>query len=528
MKTKVNRFITALLVMAMFFALTGCSGTPADDTNEPGTQGASTGEEIVSSKDTMTVAIDREPQSMDPTATNISITCTIVSQIFDTLLDFDPDMNIIPSLAESYEQIDDVTYKFNLRKGVKFHNGEELKASDVVFSLKRANEKPVSRAYTQEIDMEGFETPDDYTVIIRTKEPYAAFYQSLCVSRLSIVNEKATLEAENDVNSNPVGTGPFKFASWTAGDNVTIERNDDYWGETAKLKQVVFRIITEQSSRVVEIESGGVDAALVLPAVDYERLEDNEDIDLELYTSHYVRYIAFNTTQDSLADKRVRQALNYATDIDTIRDVLYTEKGAQKATTPVPPGIEGRHEDLAQYDYNPEKAKELLKEAGYDNDLEISFTYLGNTTNTLMGEMLQEQWKDVGVILTLNPLESGALTENANNMRQEVMPVRSAYSIGEAGEGLMKLFHSSNHGPGGSRVNYTNPRVDELLETAKVTMDENERNEMYREVQEIVHDEALMIYLCYEYTSVALGSKVRGFNPIPTERIDYSTIYFVE
>ncbi len=288
-------------------------------------------------KEVMTVAIDREPQSLDPTATNISITCTIVAQIFDTLLDFDTDMNIVPGLAESYEQIDSLTYRFNLRKGVKFHNGEELKANDVIYSLKRANEKPVSGAYTAEIDMEGFETPDDYTVIIRTKEEYAPFTSLLCLTHLSIVSEKAAIEAGGDANINPIGTGPFKFKSWTAGDNITIERFDDFWGENAKLKSVVFRIITEQSSRVVEIESGGVDAALVLPAIDYERLDADENINLVLYPSIYVRYIAFNTTQNSLADKKVRQALNYATDIDTIREVLYTKMGAQKATTIVPP-----------------------------------------------------------------------------------------------------------------------------------------------------------------------------------------------
>ncbi len=180
------------------------------------------------------------------------------------------------------------------------------------------------------------------------------------------------------------------------------------------------------------------------------------------------------------------------------------------------------------YDYNPEKARELLKEAGYEDNYKTSFTYLANATNNLMAQMLQAQWAEVGVTLSLNPMESGALTENANRMNQEVMPVRSAFNIGETGEGLMKLFHSSNHGPGGSRVNYSNPYVDNLLERAKITMDLEERNKIYLEVQKVIHDEALLIYLCYEYSSVALNSKVRGFNTIPNERIEYSTVYFAD
>lgn len=540
---KKQRIIAVLLAVAL--AISGCGGSKAPEEtkavenaaaanqessgSEASEKMAEEGEQISTSKTTLTVAIDREPVSMDPTGSNHSITCTIVSQMFETLLKFNENMEVVPGLAESYEQVDELTYKFNLRKGVKFHDGEEMKASDVVFSIKRAAEKPISVGYTEQIDLDALEAPDNYTVILKTKEPYTVIRQILCLSQLAIVSEKAVTEMGDDAYArNPVGTGAFKFDSWTAGDNVTIARNDDYWGDKAYLEKVVYRIITEQTSRAIEVESGGVDMALLIPASDYERLEENPDIDLKLYTSLYVRYIAFNTTQGPLTDKTVRQALNYATDIDSIRETLYTDKGAQEAVTVVPPGLPGRNENMTAYDYNPEKARELLKEAGYDNNLEVSFTYLANATNNLMAQMLQAQWADVGVTLTLNPLESGALSEYANGMKQEVMPVRTAFSIGDSGEGLEKIYHSAFKGAGGSRVNCSNDEIDELLEKARVTMDETERNSIYEQVQQIAHEESYVIYLCYEYSSIACSNKMRGLVTPPDERINYSTIYFVD
>lgn len=534
--------VVALFMVCLLAGLTGCAaqssgGKPQSDAAASGTEQAGSKNEkqpgaentgtAVSAKKELVVAIDREPQALDPTGSNHSIACTIVSQMFETLLKFDSSMNVVPGLAESFEQIDDTTFKFHLRKGVKFHNGEELKAGDVIFSFKHAADTPIGMPYTEKIDLDALEAPDDYTIILKTKEPYAAIQQILCISHLSIINEKAFTEMGKDAYArSPVGTGPFKFNAWAAGDNLSIVKNEDYWGEKAKLEKVTFRFITEQTSRTVEIESGGVDMALVIPAADYERLEENPEIDLTLYTSLYVRYIAFNVTQGPLQDKNVRKALNYATDIDTICEVLYTSKGAEVSTGPVPPGLMGRNGQLEQYGYNPDKARELLKEAGYDNNLEISFTYLGNATNNMMAQMLQEQWASVGVTLTLNPLESGALSEYANAMKQEVMPVRTAFISGDIGEGLETMYHSRSQGT--SRINSNNPELDALLDEASVTMDQDKRINLYQQAQEIINEESYSIYLCYEYSSIAHSSKLRGLETPPTERVDYSKLYFEE
>lgn len=515
-----KRLTARILALCMIMTLVAC-GSKDTDEQDPSTT------KSLSAKSDLVVAIDREPQALDPTGSNHSITCTIVSQMYETLLEFDEKMNIVPCLAESYEEVDDTTLVFRLRKGVKFHNGEEMKASDVIFSLNRAASTPIGVAYTEKIDLASTKANDDYTVTIKLVEPYAAIKETLCISYLSILSEKEVNSVGEGAISRGAmaGTGPFKFESWTPGDNVTIIRNDDYWGEKARLEKVVYRFITEQTSRTIELESGGVDMAMLIPATDYERIRANENLELELYTSLYVRYIAFNVAKDSpLQNKLVRQALNWATDMDTMVSILYTDDGAQVSTGPVPPGLNGRNNNLKIYGYDVEKAKALLAEAGYPNGFDLTFTCLGNATNNMMGQMLQEMWKAVGVNLILNPLESGALSEYANGMKQEVMPVRTAYSIGDIGEGLEAVYHSKNRGT--SRVNCANSELDVLLDEAAKTMDSNRRAELYEKAQEIIQDEAYCMNLCYEYTSIGHSSKLKGLTTPPTERTDYSKIYF--
>lgn len=517
-----RRLSTLALALCIILSLAACGNK---STTDPGTDADQT--QVLSSKTDLKVAIDREPQALDPTGSNHSITCTIVTQMYETLLEFDENMNIVPCLAESYDEVDDTTLVFHLRKGVKFHNGEEMKASDVLYSLNRAAGTPIGSTYTEKIDLANTTADDEYTVTLKLLEPYAAIKETLCISFMSIVSEKEVESVGEDTFARGAlaGTGPFKFESWTPGDNITIVRNDEYWGEKALLEEVSFRFITEQTSRTIELESGAVDMAMLIPATDYERIRENDELGLTLYTSLYVRYIAFNVAKEGpLQNKLVRQALNWATDMDTLVEILYTSDGAQVSTGPVPPGLNGKNENLALYGYDVEKAKALLAEAGYPNGFDITFTCLGNATNNMMGQMLQEMWKKVGVNLILNPLESGALSEYANGMNQEVMPVRTAYSIGDIGEGLENVYHSKNQGT--SRVNSDNPELDALLDAAASTMDADERAKLYEEAQELIQDEAYCMNLCYEYTSIGHSSNLKGLTTPPTERTDYSKIYF--
>ncbi len=518
MKRKKMSLVSLLLVIALL--LGGCGGTGGE---------TGSGGESEPVRDTLIVGMDREPAGLDPTSTHVTTAVMIFNNIYDTLLSFDNEMKIQPRLAISYEQLDDVTYKFHLRKGVKFHNGEELKSSDVLFSFKRLYDIPAAKGQVSMIDPNGFECPDDYTFVLKTTEPWSALPAQICSSYLNIVSEKAVTEAGEDFNRNPVGTGPFQFVSWTAGDSIVVERFEDYWDEKALLKTINFRIITEATSRVIDLESGGIDIALAVGVTDIERLRENAATDLIQFNHTGIRYGAFNCSKEVFADKRVRQALNYATNVEIIRDVLYDKGiGAMPATTSVIPILSGRNTDLVQYDYDPEKAKALLAEAGYPDGFSVEYNFLSNTKNTRLGEMLQAQWAEVGVELVMAPLESATLTATLNAGEHDFCTANSTYALGDTIEGLYSFYHSSMHGTSRCRAYLSNPEIDALLDEARVEKNEDKREQLAYEIQALVHEEAPWIYIAYEYYNVGLLADVQGFKPAPNSAHDFSCVYIAE
>lgn len=540
-----KRLVSLALAVLMGLSLCACGGgnaeetSPAADTSPAATEAATAGvekgpieaaeNETVSSKDTLVVAFDREPASLDPIGNNVVVKRMIEANIFDTLLKFDENMEPVPCLAESWEQVDETTWKFNLRQDVTFHNGDPLTAQDVKFSFERVHSGTEGNDAVGEFDPAGYEAPDDYTFILKTLEPYAFTEAQVCSPALSIVPEKVVTEmGDDEFGRNPVGSGPYKFVSWTAGDNITVERNDDYWGEKSILKTVKFRIITESASRTIDLESGGVDITLGLPTTDAERIEQNPDTQLIISTGATDRYIAFNCQKDVFKDKRVRQALNYATDKESIRIVCYGEETSEKMDSVVPSTLPGHTADLVQYDYDIEKAKALLEEAGYGDGLEVEFMYLANSTNNMMAELLQQMWGQVGVTLVLKPTESGALTTALNKGEQELCCAGTSYSLFEAGAGLYNMFHTDRMYSGSARSNLSSPEVDKVLDEIIVTGDAEKRAELVVTAQELIHEESPFIYIAFTKNIIGAGSKVRGFVPTPTAMYDFRSVYFVE
>ncbi len=478
-----------------------------------------------STKDTLIMGVDREPVSLDPADVLTNVKQMIENGIYDTLLTFDADMTIQPRLAESWEKVDELTWKFNLRQGVKFHNGDELKASDVLFSFRRAGESAVAARAVMMFDLAASEAPDDYTFILKTKEPYAYTEAQLCDRMLSVLSEAAVSAMGQDHARNPVGTGPYVFGSWVAGDNITIHRNDNYWGEKSILKTLVFRIITESASRTIDLESGGLDLTLALPQNDAERIAANPDMQLLVHTYNAVRYIGFNCAQPKLQDKRVRQALNYATDTKTIRAVVYGENTSGEMLSPVPAELPGFNPDLVQYEYNVDKAKALLKEAGVEN-LELEFMYLANSANNMLAAMLQQMWGEVGVTLVLKPTESGALSTALNKGEHEICSAGTTNALGEAGAGLYNFFNTKTQFTSGNRTNLSVPEIDALLDKIQVTTDTAEREKMVYDAQVLIHEEAPMIYLSYQYAILGASAKLKGLTLTPTSMYDFTKVYF--
>ena len=541
-----KRFLCLTLTLCMVLMACGKGGDEKQNNAEPSLnssaaskEAASVGvekgpiqaiaDEKVSSKDILVVAFDREPATLDPLGNNVTVKRMIEGGIFDTLLEFDENMKPSPCLAESWEQIDDLTWKFNLRQDVKFHNGDSLTSKDVKFSFLRVNNGTMGNDAAAKFDPDGYETPDDYTFILKTIEPWAFTEAQVCSEALGIVPEKVVTEVGDDAFGRaPIGSGAYKFVSWTAGDNITVERNDDYWRDKSILKTIKFRIITESASRTIDLESGGVDITLGLPTTDADRIDENPDTQLIVSTGATDRYIAFNCQKDVFKDKRVRQALNYATDKESIRVVCYGENTSETMDSVVPSTLPGHISTLKQYDYNIEKAKELLKEAGVENGFEVEFMYLANSTNNMLAELLRQMWSQVGVTLILKPTESGALTTSLNKGEQELCCAGTSYGLFEAGAGLYNMFHTERMYSGSARSNLSNPEVDKVLDEINITPDEEKRAVLVGTAQELIHEESPFIYIAFTKNIIGAGSKVRGFVPTPTAMYDFRTVYFVE
>lgn len=541
-----KRFLSLTLALCMVLTACGSGGkekpsttesasAPSETSAESASAGVEKGpvqaseNENISSKDTLVVAFDREPATLDPLGNNVTVKRMIEGSIFDTLLEFNENMEPSPCLAESWEQIDELTWKFNLRKDVKFHNGDPLTSKDVKFSFLRVSNGTLGNDAAAQFDPTGYETPDDYTFILKTLEPWAFTEARVCSEALSIVPEKVVTEMGDDAFGRaPVGSGAYKFVSWTAGDNITVERNDDYWRDKSILKTIKFRIITEAASRTIDLESGGVDITLGLPTTDADRIEENPDTQLIVSTGATDRYIAFNCQKDIFKDKRVRQALNYATDKESIRVVCYGENTSETMDSVVPSTLPGHISSLKQYDYNIEKAKELLKEAGVEDGFEVEFMYLANSTNNMLAELLQQMWSQVGVTLVLKPTESGALTTSLNKGEQELCCAGTSYGLFEAGAGLYNMFHSERMYSGSARSNLSSPEVDKVLDEINITSDAEKRAELVGQAQELIHEESPFIYIAFTKNIIGAGSKIRGFVPTPTAMYDFRTVYFVE
>lgn len=514
LKGKMKKMLSLVIVVALCFTmLAGCGGSKT------------AGSEPAEKKDELIVGLAAEPKALDPHPVNDVPSGNGLVQIYESLITQDVDMNIEPQLAESWKQIDDLTWEFKLKEGVKFHNGEELKASDVKFSFIRAAESARIGHIVGMIDAENIEIVDDYTVRIPTKEPFSALLPSLCHTGAMILNEKAVTEAGEAYGDNPVGTGPFKFVEWKRGDSLTFERFDDYHGEKAGVKKLVMRIIPERTNRVIELETGGIDVCYDVGANDIKRLEENEGIDVYRKISFSTSYLGLNCLKEPFSDMKVRQAINYALDVDAIVNSVLKGVGTT-AKGPLTPNVPGAKLDLKPYGYDLEKAKQLLKEAGYENGFKTELWTNENKDRINMAEIIQAQLKEVGIEVEVKILEWGAMLEGLNNKEQQMFILGWGNSTGDPDTGLYAPFHSSKHGKGGNRVCYTNKHVDELLELGRKTFDTEKRNEIYAEIQQIVYDEAAWSLLYNKEVVMAAKKEVKGLKVWPNSKHRFDSVHF--
>ena len=506
--------ILLALLMVTVLTLTACGESGGTGTSE-GTGDAPAGEEPAGDfADSFTVAQGAEPVSLNPYGQNDQSSSRVRVQIFDNLLTQDKNMEFVPGLAESWEQIDDLTVEFKLRQGVKFHNGEDFVASDVKYSIQQAIASPNTSNIVSMIDGDNIEVVDDSTVRIKTFEPFGPLLAHLSHPAAAIVSESSFSAAGDDVEILPNGTGPYKLQEWVRGDAVTLERFDDYWGEPAKTKTVVFRPIAENANRTIELETNQVQISYDIAPNDVARVDENDELQLFREPNFSTTYVGFNIQKAPLDNVLVRQAINHAVNMEEVVDVVYHGAG-NKAVGPLGPNVTFANTELEGYDYNPEKAKELLAEAGYPDGFDITIWTNENQQRMDIAEVLQNQLNQVGIRATSEVVEWGAYLSRTAAGEHDMFILGWTTVTGDADYGLYALFHSSQFGDAGNRTFYKNEDVDRLLDEARVSVDPAEREAKYKEVQQIITEDAPWIFTWTGEDLTAAREGISGFELHP-------------
>lgn len=475
------------------------------------------------------IAIGAEPENLDPLKMMSAPAATVAEHMVENLIYLDVDGTLQPALATEWEPAEDgMSWFLTLREGVTFHDGTPFNAEAVKYNLDRFMgvgdfDQPAVFAFLLG-EVKEVEVIDEYVVQIHLNQPFAPIASHLSHSFIGM-HSPASLEAldADDIVDAPVGTGPFKFVSWDRGNQLVMERNEDYWGGAPTLNTVTFKFIPEGSSRVIMLETGEAHAIMAVPPTDIERLGANPDIDVVHQTSVRLIYIGFNLEREIFEDVRVRQALNHAINKDAIIEAIFRGVG-QPSSAPIVPAIFGYHQ-VGPYEYNPELAKELLAEAGYADGFDVRLyhptgRYPQDATVT---EAVQAMLAEVGVNATLTTYDWGTYLDTV------IVPPEQAehdmYMLGwgtvtlDADYGLYALFHSSQWPPMNNVSYYADDRVDELLDKARVTPDIEVREELYREAIEILWEDAPWIFLHDEGQVNGVRANVHGLIHHPLENI---------
>ena len=487
---------------------------------------------------TLVVGLVAEPVNLDPPQVTDLNSNRVGRRIVETLVTFpEESTQIVPGLAESWTiSKDGLQYTFKLRRGITFHDGTPLNAEAVKFSIERQinpnhpayklGKYPFANFFFGNV--KAVEVLSEERVAFLLNEARASFIAVLAQGAASIVSPTAVMKWGPDYPTHPVGTGPFRFASWDRGQRVVLEKNPTYWKYPVKVERVIYRPIVEDQARLTELLTGTLDVIVGVPADFVSQLEQNAKITLLKQVGAHVWYLGMNNQKKPFDDKRVRQALNYAVNKDAIvKDVLKGTGAASRG--PVLPGTWGADPALKPYPYDPERAKKLLAEAGYPSGFSTTLwvpeSGSGMQAPVAMSTVMQSNLKAVGVNVSLQTMEWGAYLAKLRTKEQELFALSWMAGTEDPDMVMYPLLHSSQWTPvGPNRALYKNARFDTLLQQARLTTDQAKRAQLYREAQRVLVDDAPWVFVDHEIQIAALSKRVQGFKLHPSFDLRVETI----
>ena len=477
------------------------------------------------------VGFTYDPDTLDPANHRNRETQTVIRNMYDGILTRDSEMNIHPEIAESFEQVSPTVYDFKIRSGITFHDGTPLTVEDVKFTLDRLTQEggmgdgQTSPRQSLVGPVESVEIIGDDTVRINLSEPWPLLPAMLPFNEVvskSFVEEVGSEGMATQVN----GAGPFRLVDWRRGDSVIMERFDDYYGgadgippvEAACVERVIFQVIPESASRVAALLSG--DAHIINELPPHSMNQVNNSPNAEVMTVNGTRsfFIAMNNEGDIFDDVRVRQAVAHAIDRDLIIDRILGG-----TATPIDgilsPDAFGKNHDLPGYDYDPERAQELLAEAGYPDGIEVTLDTEGAHRDT--AEAIASLLTDAGIQTQVSVGEGTLLTQKWREAEGEKEGDMYLTSWGNGSLDPYDIFVPTHRTDDrGNSAGYANPELDALLDEAGVELDRERRAELYQEAEALAAADAPYVYLWVPQDIYGVSTRLSGWSPSPDSRIN--------
>lgn len=520
--------LCTILLVTLALMVAACGGGSKAPEKKAATGGAS-----VSQNTDITAAVAVDFTTMDPQDTNDNLSYGIERMIMDGLFGFDKDMKIYPMLATGYKANDNATeFTITLRQGIKFTDGTPFNADAVLANVSKwRGEGGIKLKKTSLLSsvIKKATKIDDYTVKLDLNKPFGAFINNLAHPGCLIMSPKVLAKGNKACAQSPIGTGQYKFVNWIAGDHLKVELNKDWWGYDAKIaggkaladkdagfKTVTFKPVGESATRVAMVQSGDAKLIWPVPTENIKSLEQNKKIKVNKEEGIVVRFLFMNNKKKPYSDVKVRQAINYAVNKDAYIKVVRNGLGSL-ATSIVGPKVQF-YKANTPVKYDPAKAKELLKEAGYPNGFTAKLMYSSTSANQKQAEFYKQQLAEVGINVELKGMESAVLNQKVQSVNVpgdkaevELYMIGWSSSTGDADWAIRPLLATESAPPYGYNISYySNPELDKYIQQGLQSADPKVRKEAYDKAQDLIWKDVPLICLTNDFNTWATDAKITG------------------
>lgn len=513
MKKKWKTLTAVCCAAALALSLTACSGSPdnagsaaSQEASAAGSAAADTAQ--TSGRTDLNIRISDAFSTVDPHNLSLNSDIMLCRQIYEPLYWLNDSAEEVPMLATEYSVSDDgLTWTFRLREGVTFQNGDPLKASDVVYSYERCFDNAYMQEKVEAID--SVNAPDDSTVELHLKYQFSPLMEK--IASIGIVSE-AFVEANKDeqglLGFQACGTGAYSIKEAIPDVSVTLEAYEGYWGGAAPIKTLNFEQITDDTTAITAFEAGEIDVMSV-PSANWEEITSNDAFKTAARTSNHVVYLIFNTETEPFNNKELRQAVAYAVNRQDIIDVA-ADGLAEPATTLATSYMFGYTEDHKSYEYDPEKAKELLARAGYPNGLDIgSIKTMGGSYFEKVMQVVQAELSEIGITCTIESMDGNSLVNDC---------ITGNFTLADMGQNLsldydfLKTYFNEEYINGLNMARFSDSKIQSLFEQGAATTDKEERLAIYKEIEDLTQEACAYVPL-YNLQSTAAWTKDLNYTP---------------